>query len=86
MGLPRWLNSKEYACSAGDVCQIPGLERSLGGINGNPFQYSCLEKPMDRRAWQATVHRVTKSRTCMTEHTHTGTQCLVHTHMFKKPN
>ena len=39
---------------------LHGSERSLGGGNGNPFQYSCLENPMDREAWQATVHGVTK--------------------------
>ena len=43
-----------------DVGSIPGLERSLGGMHDNPLQYSCLENPMDRGAWQATVHRVTK--------------------------
>ena len=42
---------------------IPGLGRSPGEGNGNPLQYSCLEKPMDRGAWQATVHGVAKSRT-----------------------
>ena len=41
----------------------PGLERSSGGVQGNPLQNSCLEKPMDRGAWWATVHRVTKSQT-----------------------
>ena len=39
---------------------IPGLGRSPGEGNGNPLQYSCLENPMDREAWRATVHRVTK--------------------------
>ena len=42
---------------------IPGLGRSPGGGHGNPLQYSCLENPMDRVTWQATVHRVTKSWT-----------------------
>ena len=42
---------------------IPGLGRSPGGGHGNPLQYSCLANPMDRGAWQATVHRVTKSWT-----------------------
>ena len=42
---------------------IPGLARSLGGGDGNLLQYSCLGKPMDRGAWQATVHRVAKSWT-----------------------
>ena len=42
---------------------IPGLGRSPGGGQDNPLQYSCLENPMDRGAWQATVHGVTESRT-----------------------
>ena len=42
---------------------IPGLEISPGGGHGNPFQYSCLEDPMDREVWWATVHRVAKSLT-----------------------
>ena len=40
---------------------IPGLVRSPGGENGNPLQYFCLGNPMDRGAWQATVHKVTKN-------------------------
>ena len=51
---------KESACNAGDLGSIPGLRRSPGEGNGNPLQYSCLENPMDRRAWWATVHGVTK--------------------------
>jgi len=47
----------------GDMGSIPGLRRSSGGGNGNPLQYSCLENPMDRGAWQGIVHRVAKSRT-----------------------
>ena len=47
----------------GDPGSIPGSERSPEGGHGNPLQYSCLENPMDRGAWQATVHRVTKSGT-----------------------
>ena len=46
-----------------DTDRIPELGRSPGGGHGNPLQYSCLENPMDREAWQATVHRVTKSQT-----------------------
>ena len=45
-----------------DTDSIPGLGRSPGERNGNPLQYSCLEKPMDRGAWQATVHEVAKSQ------------------------
>ena len=52
---------KESACNAGDLDSIPGSERSPGEGNGNPLQYSCLENPMDRQAWQATVHGVAKS-------------------------
>ena len=40
---------------------IPGLGRSPGGGHGNPLQYSCLENPMDRGAWQVTVHRIAES-------------------------
>ena len=45
------------------VSSVPGLGRSPGGRNGNPLKYSCLENPVDRGAWWATVHRVAKSRT-----------------------
>ena len=57
---------KESACDAGDagrLSSIPRLGRSPGGGNGNPLQYSYLENPMDRVAWWAIVHRVTKSWT-----------------------
>ena len=47
---------KNPPASAGDASLIPGLGRSPGKGNGNPFQYSCLKNPMDRGAWQATVH------------------------------
>ena len=60
LGLPWWLSSKESACQAGDSGSIPGLGRSLGGGHDNPFQYSCLENPMDRGAWWAMVHRGAK--------------------------
>ena len=53
---------KEYACNAGDLGSIPGSERSPGEGNGNPSQYSCLENPMDKGAWQATVHGVARVR------------------------
>ena len=57
------LNGKESACHAGDPGSIAGLGRSPGEGNGNPPQYSCLEKPMDRGAWLATVNAVAKSQT-----------------------
>ena len=62
-GLPCGSVGKESNCKAGDLGVIPGLGRSPGGRHGNPLQYSCLENPMDRGAWQATVHRVTKNQT-----------------------
>ena len=46
-----------------DLGSIPGLGRSSGGGHGNPLQYSCLENPMDKGAWQVMVHGVTKSQT-----------------------
>ena len=60
--LPWWLSSKESACNAGDESLIPGLGRSPGGGHGNPLQYSCLENPMERGAWRATVHGVAQNR------------------------
>ena len=54
---------KESVCNAGDLGLIPGLGRSPGKGNSYPLQYSCLEKSKDRRAWQAIVHGVAKSRT-----------------------
>ena len=53
---------KTSAYNAGDLGSIPGLGRSTGEGNGNLFQYSCLENPMDRGAWQATVHGVARVR------------------------
>ena len=60
---PGGSNGKDSACKAGDLGSIPGLGRSLGGGNGNPWQYYCLENPMDRGDWRATIHGVTKSQT-----------------------
>ena len=57
---------RESSCNAGDAGDtglIPGSRGSPGGVHGNPLQYPCLENPMDRGAWRATVHGVTKSRT-----------------------
>ena len=51
----------DNAGDTGDVGSVPGSGRSPGVGNGNPFQYSCLENSMDRRAWWARVHGVTKS-------------------------
>ena len=63
MGFPGGLDGKEYACNVGDLGSILGLGRCPGEGNGNPLQYSCLENPMDREAWWATVHGVAKSWT-----------------------
>ena len=60
---PGGSDSKESACNVGDSGLIPSLGRSPGGGNVNPLQYSCLENPIDRGAWQATVHRVAKGWT-----------------------
>ena len=49
-----------FTCNAGDMGLVPGLGRFPGEKNGYPLQYSCLGNPMDRRAWQATVHGVSK--------------------------
>ena len=57
------IGDKESARNAADAGSIPGSGRSPGGENGIPLQHSCLESPMDRGAWQATVHGVTKRRT-----------------------
>ena len=77
-GLPRWLSGKESAGQAGDMGSIPGSARSPGVGNGNPLQYSCLENPMNRGAWQATVHGLQRVRhDWMTEHPHTHTHCIL---------
>ena len=81
---------KNLPANAGDtrdVGSIPGSGRVPGEENGNPLQYSCLGNPMDRGAWWATVHGVTKSQTwlslcvCARTHTHTHTQVNIYTHM-----
>ena len=51
---------ENFPAKAGDMGSIPGLRRSPEEESGNPFQYSCLGNPMDRRAWQATVDGITK--------------------------
>ena len=70
-------NSTASAGAIRDTCLIPEWGRSPGKRNGNPVQYSCLENPMDREAWQATLHGVTKSRTqlkCLSTYVHFMTQ------------
>ena len=63
MGFAGGSDGKESACNAGDPGLIPASGRFPREGNGNPLQYSCLEKPMDRGAWRATVHKVAKSLT-----------------------
>ena len=64
------------AGDSGDMGLIPGLGRTPE-VNGNPLQYSCLENSIDRGAWWATVHGVSKSQTLLSTHTHIHT--LTHT-------
>ena len=59
---------KNKPANAGDLRDVgstPGLGRSPGGGSGNPFQFSCLENPMNRGSWQAIVHRVAQSQTIL---------------------
>ena len=60
MGFPHSSVGKESACNVGDLGSLPGSGRSPGEGNGNPLQYSCLENPMNRGAWRATVHGVAR--------------------------
>ena len=69
MGFPGGSEVKASACDAGDLGLIPGSGRSPGEGNGNPLQYSCLENPMYRGAWWATVHGVAKSQTRLSSFT-----------------
>ena len=71
---PGGSDGKASAYNAGDLGSVPGSGRSPGEGNGNPLQYSCLENPMDGGAWWATVHGVAKSRTRLSDFTHSLTQ------------
>ena len=79
VGLFQWLSGKESACNAGDTGLIPDSGRSPGERNGNPLQYSCQENPIDRGAWRATVHGVTKSQTQLSRHRHKRENTTNHT-------
>ena len=68
---PGGSEGKASACNAGDQGSIPGLGRYPGEGNENPFQYSCLENPMDGGAWEAAVHGVAEGRTRLSEFTFT---------------
>ena len=63
MGFPGGSARRESACNAGDPGLVSGSGRALGKRNGNPFQCSCLEDSIDRRAWWARVHGVSKNQT-----------------------
>ena len=63
MGFPDGSAGKESTCNAGNMGSMPESGRSPGGGNDNPPQYSCLENPMDRGGWWATVRRIAKSQT-----------------------
>ena len=67
MGFLGGSDSKESACNAGDLGLIPGPGSYPGEENGDPLQYSCLENPVDRGAWWATVHGVAGSRTRLSD-------------------
>ena len=67
LGFPGGSAGKESAHNAGDLGSVPGLGRSPGEGKGYPFQYSGLENSMDRGAWWATVHGVTKSQTQLSD-------------------
>ena len=88
---PWWCSGKKKNPPAntgdtGDADLISGSRRSPGEGNGNPFHYSCLENPLDRGAWWATVHGVTKSWTRLSTqahtHTHTHTYIYAHTNIY----
>ena len=70
-GFPGGSVGNESTCKVGNWGSILGLGRSPGEGNGNPFQYSCLENPVNRGAWRATVHGVTKSQTRLRDFTFT---------------
>ena len=82
--IPGGSDCKESACSAGDPSSIPGSGRFPRKRNDNPLQYSCLENPMDRGVWWATVHAVAKSQTCLSNNTFTLTDSLIRQEHMRK--
>ena len=83
---PWWFRGKASASNAGDVDSIPGSGRSLGAGCGNTLRCSCQENPMDRGAWQATVHGAKKSdTTAVTEHARTWRE-ITSFHIFATVN
>ena len=75
---PGGSDGKASAYNVGGLGSIPGSVRSPGEGNGNPSQYSCLENPIDRRAWQATVYGVARSQTRLSDFTFTFTYSIIH--------
>ena len=66
-GFPGGSDSREFACKVGDPGSIPWFRRSPGERKGSPLQYACLENSTNRGAWQATVHRIAKSWTQLSD-------------------
>ena len=85
LGFPGGSEVKASASTAGDLGSIPGSGRSPREGNGNPLQDSCLENPMDGGAWWATVHRVAKSRTRLSDLTLTSNFIYTQMGIAKKP-
>ena len=83
-GFPGGSDGKESARNVGDPSSIPGVGRSPGEGSSNPLQYSCLENPIGRGTWQATVYKVTKSQTRLNEFTFTF-QLLSYVWLFVAP-
>ena len=79
MGFPGGSEVKASACNARDLGSIPESGRSPGEGNGNPLQNSCLENPMDGGAWWATVYRVAKHRTQLSDLTLTNCINIINT-------
>ena len=90
-GFPKWLSGEESACNAGasgDDGLIPGLGGFPGGGQGDPLQYSCLENPMDRGVWGATLYGFAKSPTWLKRlsmHAWRHDSVCTHTHLFYCP-
>ena len=78
LDFPGGSDGKVSVYNAGDLGSIPGSGRTPGEGNGNPLQYYCLENPLDRGAWEATVHGVAKSWTRLSDFTHS----LTHSGLF----
>ena len=76
-GFPGGSEVKASAYNVGNLGSIPGSGRSPGEGNGNPLQYSCLENPMDGRAWWVTVHGVAKSQTRLSDFTFLSFRCHI---------